>query len=230
MKVDFDKWAEDGDLHDGEQGPVLLRAVSDAYEAGRQVLNLLMSFSSMRQALTPALKIFAHLDKPAVQDFLAEARCARALAGLEGYLPAEYLETELKILACMALKNGELEELINSLSTSVLSKRFPEDAALQVQRSVQCSASGARGCVCFVLRLLGDVAVCRALGDAAFCLRRWAMQRFVLFCGCWVMLRSLSAETRTGLSCDQGAVQGHYGDLVFRHVRGAGSPAEQAHS
>ena len=59
LKADCEKWAENEDLHDGigEQGSELLRVVSDAYETGRQVLNLLMSFSNMRQALTPALKI-----------------------------------------------------------------------------------------------------------------------------------------------------------------------------
>ena len=77
-----------------------------------------------------------------MQDFLAEAKCSRSLTVLEGQLPAEYLETERKILACQALKDGEPAELIDTLSKSVLAKRFPADATLQVQRSVQCSVSG----------------------------------------------------------------------------------------
>ena len=133
----------------GEQGPELLRAVSEAYECGRQVLNLLASFYNVKQALTPPMKLFAHMEKPAVQEFIAEMRCVLKLAALNGYPPAEYLETELRIRACIALKGGEPADVIDSLSMSVLAQRFFEDAALQVQRSVQCSASGvgARGFV-----------------------------------------------------------------------------------
>ena len=159
LKADFDTWAENEELRDGmgEQGSELLRAVSDTHEAARQVLSLLMSFSNMRQALTPALKIFANLEKQAVQDFLAEAKCSRSLTVMEGHLPAEYLETELKILACQAWKHGEPAELLDTLSKSVLAKRFHADATLQVQRSVQCSASGlgSRGvfvCGCWAMR------------------------------------------------------------------------------
>ena len=67
MKIGLDNWVEteaDGGM--GEQCPELLRAVSQAYECGRQVLNLLMSFSNMRHALTLTMKMFANMDKPAV--------------------------------------------------------------------------------------------------------------------------------------------------------------------
>ena len=83
----------------GEQGPELLRAVSEAYECGRQVQSLLTSFSNVKQALAPPMMIFAHIDKPAVQEFIAEMRCALELASLKGHLPAAYLETELKMRA-----------------------------------------------------------------------------------------------------------------------------------
>ena len=46
----------------GEQGPELLRAVSEAYECGRQVLNLLTSFYNAKQALTPSMQIVVHLE------------------------------------------------------------------------------------------------------------------------------------------------------------------------
>ena len=141
LKLDFDKWTEHEELNASEHGCELLRAASDAYESGRQVMDLLRSFLSVRTALTPSLKIFANLEKPAVQDFLEAAQCSRSAPALEGYLPAEYLETELKILACQALKD-EPEVLIGRLSTSVLAKWFPKDAAPLVQRSVQCSAAG----------------------------------------------------------------------------------------
>ena len=199
LKADFDKWAETEELHDGmgEEGPDLLRAVSEAYECGRQVLNLLMSFSNLRQALTPATKIFANMEKPAVQDFIQEAQCARALNALDGYLPAEYLEIELKILACMALKGGEPAEVINSVSKSVLAQRFSEGAALQVQRSVQCSASGvgARG---FVFGLsCGCRAMWRVAGSYAmrsFICGCWTKRRFGLVCGCWAIWPPVAAN------------------------------------
>ena len=180
-----------------EDDEQLLKAVSEAYECSRQVLSLLMSFSNVRQALTPSMNIFAHMDKPAVQDFIAEARCARALSALNGYLPAEYLETELKILACIALKGGEPAEVIDSLSMSVLAQRFSEDAALQVQRSVQCSASGvgARG---FVFGLsCGCRAMWRFAGSSAmrsFICGCWTKRRFGLVCGCWAIWPSVAAD------------------------------------
>ena len=73
--------ADVDELHDGvgEQGPELLRAVSEAYESGRLVMNVLMRISSVRRALPPATKMFAHMES-------RQRRTASRRRGARGHL------------------------------------------------------------------------------------------------------------------------------------------------